>query len=66
MFHATGLTGWQRSVAGWQAPDGLPPSAAVTAAQEREILKGQAEHFEKALGGIRDRLQKLEAQPIGK
>jgi len=67
MFHATGLTGWQRAAAGWPMAGGVPPSAtAPTREQELNALKGQAEYFESALGEIRKRLQELDAEKAEK
>jgi hypothetical protein len=55
MFHATGLTGWQRSAAG------VPPyAAAPTREQQLDALKGQAEHVEGALGELRKRIEEIE------
>lgn len=54
-FHATGLPGWQRPAAGRQA-------TAVTAGQEIEMLKEQAEHFEASLQEIRKRIEQLNAE----
>ena len=65
MYYATGLTGWQR---GWPvyphaAPYRVPDAQAVTKQQEADVLKGQAEYFESALGEIRKRLDELESDP---
>lgn len=68
-FYATGLTGWQRAAYGYPAFGGAPYAAAPYAApvaptlgreQEVEMLKGQAEYFEEALGGIKKRIEELE------
>lgn len=70
-FYATGLTGWQRAAYGYGAfgggvPYGVPYVApfapTVTAEQELEQLKGQAEYFEDALDGIKKRIEELEAK----
>ena len=70
-FYATGLTGWQRAamggpafggVAGPVAPQGVPFAPAVSAEQQLDALKGQAEYFEDALDGIRKRIEELEAK----
>ena len=49
-----------------RAPIGYPTARsgwpAMTKEQELEILKGQAEYFEGALGDIKKRLEELEAQ----
>ncbi|MGC9455196.1 MAG: DUF5320 domain-containing protein [Phycisphaerae bacterium] len=70
-FYAPGLTGWQRSAAGWPAFGGYVPPVVPYAApfgqtpsteQQIDALKGQAEYFEDALEGIRKRIQELEAK----
>jgi len=69
-FYATGLTGWQRAGYGYPASGGVPygaPYAApfaptMTREQEVEALKGQAEHFEDALDGIKKQIEELEAK----
>ncbi|MFW5690578.1 MAG: DUF5320 domain-containing protein [Planctomycetota bacterium] len=70
-FYATGLTGWQRGAMGWPAFGGaMPPVAAygapyapaMSAEQQLDALKGQAEYFEDALDGIRKRIEELEAE----
>ena len=66
-FYATGLTGWQRGAAGWPGQGGNWPTAAplapaMTREQQLEVLKGQAEHFEDALDGVRKRIEELEAE----
>jgi hypothetical protein len=66
MFHATGLTGWQRAAAGWPVPVGVSPYAESTKEQELEALKRQADYFETTLGGIRKRLQELEVEETTK
>jgi len=57
-FNATGIPGWAW---GGAAPYGAP-YAAPTKVQEVDMLKGQAEQFEAALGDIRKRLQELETE----
>ncbi len=44
------------------APFAAPFAPTVTAEQEIEHLKGQAEYFEDALDGIKKRIEELEAQ----
>ncbi len=67
MFHATGLTGWQRAAAGRPMADGVPPyAAAPNSGQQLEALKGQAEYFEGALGNLRKRIEELEAEKAEK
>lgn len=70
-FHATGLTGWQRAAMGYGAFGGaMPPEAAyatpvastMSTDQQLDALKAQAEHFEDALGGIRQRIEELQAK----
>jgi len=70
-FYATGLTGWQRDAAGYPAFGGAVPGAApypapfapaISGEQQLDALKGQAEYFEDALGGIRKRIEELEAK----
>ena len=74
-FHATGLPGWQRAAMGWPVwggpwaygpPDAVPFAAAATTEQELDALKGQAEHLEGALEGIRRRIEELQAQAAEK
>ncbi len=74
-FYATGLTGWQRAAAGqpaWGAATApvaaAPWSPALTSRQQLDLLKGQAEHLEDALAGVRRRIEELEntdKQPRG-
>jgi len=70
-FYATGLTGWQRGVYGapafggaapYAVPQAAPFAPAMTAQQELDQLKGQAEYFEDALDGIKKRLEELGAK----
>ena len=70
-FYATGLTGWQRAGYGYPAfggampygaPYAAPVAPTVTAQQELDQLKGQAEYFEDALDGIKKRIEELEAE----
>lgn len=63
MFNATGLTGWQRAATGGPAGGGPLPLARE---QQLDALKGQAEHFEGALGGIRKRIEELVAEKAEK
>lgn len=64
-FYATGLTGWQRAAMGGAMPPAAPYAApfapAMSAEQQLDTLKGQAEYFEDALDGIRKRIEELEA-----
>ena len=63
MFHATGLTGWQRAAAGWPLMGAVSPDVAgPTREQELAALKGQAEYFEDALDGIKKQIEELEAK----
>ena len=70
-FYATGMTGWQRAAYGYPAfggaapnvvPQAAPFAATMTAQQEVEMLKGQAEYFEDALDGIKKRIGELEVK----
>jgi len=71
-FHATGLTGWQRAAYGgyppvggaapYGAPYAAPGAPVMTAQQELDGLKGQAEYFEEALSGIKKRIEEMEAK----
>ena len=65
MFHATGLTGWQRATFGY-GPANLqggsystPNASPMAGEQELEMLKGQAKYLEDMLDGIRKRLDDL-------
>ncbi|NLX06727.1 MAG: DUF5320 domain-containing protein [Phycisphaerae bacterium] len=70
-FYATGMTGWQRSAAGWPAWGGGPANSgpyagpagpAMTKEQEMDALKGQVEYLEDALDGLRKRMEELKSQ----
>ena len=70
MFHATGLTGWQRAAADSQSSDdpATPPSESAVANQvdraeqeEVAVLKQQASEILRSLQNIQDRLAKLES-----
>ena len=70
-FYATGLIGWQRAAYGYPAFGGAMPYGApyaapfaptMSAQQEVDMLKGQAEYFEDALDGIKKRIEELEAE----
>ena len=70
-FYATGLTGWQRAAMGYSAFGGVMPAAvpypapfvpAMGGEQELDALKGQAEHLEDALDGIKKRIEELQAK----
>lgn len=69
-FYATGLMGWQRSAMGYPgfggvapvAPYGVPFAPTMSAEQQLDALKAQAEYFEDALEGIRKRIAELEAK----
>ena len=75
MFYATGMTGGQRAAYGYPAfggvapapyaapygtPYGAPFAPTMTAQQELDGLKGQAEYFEDALDGIKKRIEELQ------
>jgi len=68
-FYATGLPGWARAGYGYPAWGGVaepnvayaePFAPAVTAEQELDGLKQQAEYFRNALDGISKRIEELE------
>ena len=70
-YYATGLPGWARAWAGYPAwgsyvnpyaPSAVPFAPAVTAQQELDSLKGQAEYLEDTLDGIKKRIEELESQ----
>ena len=71
-FYATGLTGWQRAMAGIPAFGGRQPTAApqagpdaaaeVSKQQELDLLKRQTEHFTGVLENIRKRIEELDTQ----
>lgn len=56
-FHATGLTGWQRSQPGWPGPGA---TSAASKEQELAVLKQQATGLEQALGELKSRIQELD------
>jgi len=70
-YYATGLPGWARAGYGlpaWggsvnpYAYGGVPGVPGVTAQQELDALKGQAEYLEDSLAGIKKRMEELESQ----
>lgn len=62
-FYATGIPGWAADAGmPYGAPYAMPYVSAPTKEQELDMLKGQAEQFETALGDIRKRLQELETE----
>jgi hypothetical protein len=74
-FYATGLPGWAR--AGYGVPawggavnpytySGAPRVPGLTAQQELDALKGQAEYLEDSLEGIKKRMEELESQKSAK
>jgi hypothetical protein len=69
-YYATGLPGWARAGYGWPAGGaaagqyaygGTPFAPGLSAQQELDALKGQAEYFEDALDGIKKRIEELES-----
>ena len=73
-FYATGLPGWARAGYGWPAwggamnpyaYGGAPLAPGLTAQQELDGLKGQAEYLEDSLDGIKKRIKELESQKSG-
>ena len=70
-FYATGLPGWARAGYGVPAWDGAvnpytygaaPFAPGLSAQQEIDALKGQAEYLEDSLDGIKKRIEELESQ----
>jgi hypothetical protein len=70
-FRATGLPGWARAGYGLPAWGGAvnpnaygaaPFAPGLTAQQELDSLKGQAEYLEDSLDGIKKRIEELESQ----
>jgi hypothetical protein len=70
-FYATGLPGWVRAgygVPAWgsavnpNAYGGMPFAPGLSAQQEIDVLKGQAEYLEDSLDGIKKRIEELESQ----
>ena len=65
-FYATGLPGWERAGYGLPAYGGSPVAPGLTAQQELDGLKGQAEYLEDSLDGIKKRIEELENQKSSK
>ena len=65
-FYATGLPGWQRAGSGMPAYGGAPFAPGLTAQQEQEGLKDQAEYLEDALDRVKKRIEELESQKTSK
>jgi hypothetical protein len=63
-FRATGLPGWARADYGY--PAGPWVGQQMTAAQEIEMLKNQAEHFKESLEDITKQIEELENQQADK
>jgi len=70
-YYATGLPGWARAGYGlpaWgdavnpYAYGGIPAAPGLSAQQEIDALKGQAEYLEDSLDGIKKRIEELESQ----
>ena len=70
-YYATGLPGWARAGYGlpaWggavnpYAYGGTPFAPGLSAPQEIDALKGQAEYLEDSLDGIKKRIEELESQ----
>ena len=63
MFHATGLTGWQRAAMGSPAfgSDGLGTSTAPVMAKDQEVetLKRQAEFLADQIEAVKRRIEEL-------
>ena len=68
MYYATGVPGWARenfgypNMGGFVGPDVPYPAQGVTAEQELQGLKQQAEYFGSALGEIKKRIEQLEVE----
>ncbi|HIJ72289.1 MAG TPA: DUF5320 domain-containing protein [Planctomycetes bacterium] len=74
-YHATGLPGWQRGGYGMPAwggavspytYGGAQAAPGITAQQELDGLKGQAEYLEDALEGVKKRIEELESNKSSK
>ena len=75
-FYATGLTGWQQTAYGYPgygggmpynmpyspAPNMPPYTSGFSKEGELNALKGQAEYFEDALEGVKNRMAELEEE----
>jgi hypothetical protein len=70
-YYATGLPGWARAGYGFPAwggavnpyaYGGTPFAPGLSAQQEIDALKGQAEYLEDSLSGIKKRIEELESQ----
>lgn len=60
-YYATGLTGWQRTGAGWGQAGIFPPDPARTEL-ELATLEAQAENLARTLEVMREQIRTLEAQ----
>lgn len=74
-YYATGLPGWARASYGWPAGGaaispfaygGASFAPGLSAQDELNSLKGQAEYLEDALDGIKKRIEEIESQKSGK
>ena len=65
MFHATGLTGWQRA-AGWAMAGATPAEEKVGTERQLAALKAQAERLDCAANELRKRIGELEPEKAGK
>ena len=62
MFHATGLTGWQRAAMGWPGCGPLPYDPPVLSKERQlELLNGQREHLEGVIEEVKNQIETLEA-----
>ena len=70
MFHATGLTGWQRAAMGLLAFGGScfrgQAAPTMTKDQELDMLRQQAELLDGQIGTIKQRIDELSAQGTAK
>jgi hypothetical protein len=74
-FYTTGLPGWVRAGYGVPAWGGavnpntygeMPFAPGLSARQQIDVLKGQAEYLEDSLDGIRKRIEELESRKDAK
>ena len=61
MYHATGMTGWQRAAAGWPAATSVATQAPAKE-QQLEALKRHAELLGGELDAVRKRIEEIRAE----
>jgi len=59
-FFATGLAGWMRRGMGFQPFGGAAPE--LHPEENLQLLKQEADHLEKTLNGIRDRISRMKTE----